>query len=84
MTKKIETKFKVALNKLERAVKRLEDGEIDLEKSVDVFVEGMENAAFCQNILNESERKVEIVIANFAKAKEALQEFDKTELYDEE
>jgi exodeoxyribonuclease VII small subunit len=82
--KKKEAKFNTALNKLEKSVKRLEEAEIDLEKFVDIFVEGMENAAFCQEKLNEAQKKVDIVLKELGRAKEELREFDESELLSEE
>lgn len=84
MAKKKEMKFNAALNKLEKAVKRLEEEEIDLEKFVDIFVEGMQNAAFCQEKLNEAQRKVDIVLKDLGRSKEELEEFDESGLLGEE
>lgn len=83
--KKKEVAFKVAFSRLEKAVRTLEEGELDLEKSVDIFCEGMRSAAICQRKLNEAEKKVEIVVREFGNVKkEELQLFDETDLLSEE
>lgn len=84
MAKKKEMKFNTALKKLEDSVRKLEEEEIDLEKFVDIFVEGMQNAAFCEKKLNEAQKKVDIVLKDLGKAKEELEEFDESGLIGEE
>ncbi len=78
MNAKKEVKFKAALSRLEKAVRSLEEDEIDLEKSVDIFVDGMKNAAICHEKLNEAQKKIQIVMKDFGKSKETLKDFDDT------
>ena len=65
MAKKKEMRFGDALKKLEQSVERLEEDNIELEKFIDVFTEGMECAAVCQKKLNDAQQKIEVVLKDF-------------------
>jgi exodeoxyribonuclease VII small subunit len=54
-------KFEDALNKLEKVVSKLEEGDIPLEESLRLFEEGIRLSRFCNQRLDEAERKVEIL-----------------------
>ena len=56
-----ELKFEQALNKLENMVKEMEDGSVSLDKSLELFEEGVKLAKFCSVKLREVEKKVEIL-----------------------
>ncbi len=55
-------KFEDALNKLERIVSKLEEGDIPLEESLKLFEEGIRLSRFCNQKLDEAEKKVEILL----------------------
>jgi exodeoxyribonuclease VII small subunit len=55
-------KFEDALNKLEKIVARLEEGNISLEESLKLFEEGIRLSRFCDQKLEEAERRVEILL----------------------
>lgn len=55
-------KFEEALKKLEKIVSRLEEGEIPLEESLKLFEEGIRLSRFCNQKLDEAEKKVEILM----------------------
>jgi len=55
-------KFDDALNKLEKIVSRLEEGNISLEESLKLFEEGIRLSRFCNQKLDEAEKRVEILI----------------------
>jgi exodeoxyribonuclease VII small subunit len=57
-----EQKFEDALQKLETLVKKLEDGNLNLEESLKAFEEGMRLSRFCSKKLDEAEKKVEILL----------------------
>ena len=57
-------KFEDALNKLEKVVSKLEDGDIPLEESLKLFEEGIRLSRFCNQKLEEAEKKVEILLKN--------------------
>jgi len=55
-------RFEDALNKLEKIVSKLEEGDIPLEESLKLFEEGIRLSRFCNLKLDEAERKVEILL----------------------
>jgi exodeoxyribonuclease VII small subunit len=55
-------RFEDALNKLEKIVSKLEEGDIPLEESLKLFVEGIRLSRFCNQKLDEAEKKVEILL----------------------
>ena len=57
-----EQKFEDAVKKLESIVTRLEDGDIPLEESLELFEEGVKLSGFCAKKLDEAEKKVEILM----------------------
>jgi len=57
-----EQKFEDALQKLEAIVKKLEEGNLNLEDSLKAFEEGMRLSRFCSKKLDEAEKKVEILM----------------------
>lgn len=62
--RKEDIKFEEAIKRLEEIVEEMEGKDLQLEKSIKLFQEGMELAAFCNNKLDEAERKVNIVVKN--------------------
>ncbi|MFP4660866.1 MAG: exodeoxyribonuclease VII small subunit [Halanaerobiales bacterium] len=57
-----ELNFEEALQKLEDIVRELEDGGLSLERSLEVFTEGVNLIKFCNGELDEAEKKIEIVL----------------------
>ena len=55
-------KFEDSLNKLEKIVSRLEEGDIPLEESLKLFEEGIRLSRFCNQKLDEAEKRVEILL----------------------
>lgn len=55
-------RFEDALKKLEKIVSKLEEGEIPLEESLKLFEEGIRLSRFCNQKLDEVEKKVEILL----------------------
>jgi len=53
--------FESAISELETIVKRLEDGDLALEKSLELFERGVQLSRFCHSKLEEAERRVEIL-----------------------
>ena len=54
-------KFEASLEKLEKIVSRLEEGDLSLEASLTAFEEGMKLAKSCEERLNEAQQKIEIL-----------------------
>ena len=55
-------KFEDALQKLEKIVSKLEEGDIPLEESLKLFEEGIRLTRFCNQKLDEAEKRVEILL----------------------
>ena len=53
--------FESAIAELERLVKTLEDGDLPLETSLELFERGVQLSRFCHAKLEEAERRVEIL-----------------------
>ena len=53
--------FESALKTLEDIVGKLEIGDMTLERSLELFEEGIKISRFCSSKLEEAERKVEIL-----------------------
>ncbi len=55
-------KFEEALKRLEELVKRMEAGDLTLDESLKAFEEGIRLIRFCTRKLDETERRVEILL----------------------
>jgi len=56
-------KFEASLTRLEELVRTLEQGDLSLEESLRVFEEGVRLSKNCAKMLNDAEKKVEILIS---------------------
>jgi exodeoxyribonuclease VII small subunit len=56
--------FESALKQLEQIVKELETGDIPLEKALQRFEEGIRLSRFCSQKLEETEKKVTLLMKN--------------------
>jgi exodeoxyribonuclease VII small subunit len=54
--------FETSLEELERIVRELERGELTLEKSLELFEQGVKLSRECQERLNQAERRIEILM----------------------
>ena len=54
--------FEEGLDQLEKIVKQLEDGDLPLEKSLELFEKGVRLSEACRKQLQEAEGKVEILL----------------------
>ncbi|MBN4079707.1 exodeoxyribonuclease VII small subunit [bacterium AH-315-C08] len=54
-----EIKFEKAIQRLEKIVDDLEKGELDIDKSLEIFEEGIKMSRVCSKKLNEAEAKIE-------------------------
>ena len=54
--------FETSLEELERIVRELERGDLPLEKSLELFEQGVKLSRACQERLSEAERRIEILI----------------------
>ena len=56
--------FEDAMKRLEQIVSQLEDNQIPLEKSIDLFQEGIELSQFCHHMRGSLEEKVAKILVN--------------------
>jgi exodeoxyribonuclease VII small subunit len=86
-SKNPEKNFETSLSTLERIVAQLESGDLPLERSLELFEEGIGLVRDCQSQLQDAERKVELLLRErgeikvvpFENGRENLQtELDKT------
>lgn len=54
--------FEKALEQLENIVETLESNELSLEKALEKFEEGMKLSRFCAKKLDETERKISLIM----------------------
>lgn len=57
-------RFEEALGRLEKVVSKLEQGDISLEESLKLFEEGIRLSRYCNQKLDEAEKRVEILLKN--------------------
>jgi exodeoxyribonuclease VII small subunit len=60
-TQKKQT-FESSLHELEKIVRGLEEGDLSLEKSLELFEEGVKLSRECQERLNQAERRIEVLL----------------------
>ncbi len=77
-----EVKFETAMRRLESIVNELEKGELDIDKSLQIFEEGIKMSRVCSKKLNEAEKKIEMLTKN--KKGELIAELFPVEDNDEE
>jgi exodeoxyribonuclease VII small subunit len=53
--------FEAALTELDGIVKKLEEGDVPLEQSLQLFERGVQLSRFCHARLEEAERRIEIL-----------------------
>ena len=63
--------FETALDQLEKIVKELENGDLPLEKSLELFEKGMELSESCRKQLSAAESRVEILLKKEGKIEPA-------------
>jgi exodeoxyribonuclease VII small subunit len=54
--------FESSLEQLELIVRELEQGELPLERSLDLFEQGVKLSRECQDRLSQAERRIEILM----------------------
>lgn len=61
-TKEQPKSFEASLEALERIVQELEQGDLPLEKSLELFEQGIGLSRQCQDRLNQAERRIEVLL----------------------
>jgi exodeoxyribonuclease VII small subunit len=77
--------FEASLEALEHIVQQLEDGDLPLEKSLQLFEQGIRLSRECQERLGQAERRIEILLRD-NQGRPVVREFDEadaTEVEDE-
>ena len=59
-----QIKFEKAMQRLEQIVEDLEKGDLDIDKSLEIFEEGVKMSRVCSKKLIEAEAKIEKLIQN--------------------
>jgi exodeoxyribonuclease VII small subunit len=54
--------FEASLEELEQIVRELEQGDLALERSLELFEQGVKLSRECQDRLNQAERRIEILM----------------------
>lgn len=54
--------FEASLEALEQIVRELEDGDLPLEKSLELFEQGIRLSRECQERLSQAERRIEVLL----------------------
>lgn len=62
MAKKDELNFEDAMKQLEEIANELEKNELDLDKSVEKFEEGMKLSKQCSEMLENAEKRITILV----------------------
>jgi exodeoxyribonuclease VII small subunit len=75
--------FEKAFQQLEKIVQRLEGEELPLDESLQLFEEGIRLSRFCNQKLEEVEKKIELILAD-AKGQPRLQPFEEAPFEPEE
>lgn len=61
-----EIKFDVAMKRLEVIVAKLDDPELPLEESIQLFEEGLKLSQACQQQLNSYEKKINQIVNDYS------------------
>ena len=67
--------FEKAFQQLEKIVQRLESEELPLDDSLQLFEEGIRLSRFCNQKLEEVEKKIELILAD-AKGQPRIEPFE--------
>jgi len=68
-------KFEEALERLEQIVCQLEEGSLGLDESLKIFDEGIKLTQLCTKKLEESEKKIQILMKN-ERGERSIQPFE--------
>ena len=61
-TRKTYKDYEAAMSRLQEITSSLESGEAKLEESIDLYTEGLEIAHFCDQKLEEAEKKIKVIM----------------------
>ena len=75
MTRPRSNDFEKAFQQLEKIVQRLEGEELPLDESLQLFEEGIRLSRFCNQKLEEVEKKIELILSD-AKGQPRVEPFE--------
>lgn len=75
--------FEASLEALERIVQELEQGDLPLEKSLELFEQGIGLSRQCQDRLNQAERRIEVLLRD-NQGRTMVSPFEGTKAFGEE
>ena len=78
-----EKKFEDALKRLEEIVEKLEEGDLNLDESLELFEEGIKLSKLCSKKLNEAEKRIEMLTKD-EEGRLKAQPFETEEIEDED
>ena len=73
--------FEKAFQQLEKIVQQLESENLSLDESLQLFEEGIRLSRFCNQKLEEVEKKIELILAD-AKGQPKIEPFEEEDLDD--
>jgi exodeoxyribonuclease VII small subunit len=79
MKEEKQKSFESSLEELEKIVRGLEEGDLPLEKSLELFEKGIKLSRECQERLNLAERRIEVLMKD-DEGNPALQAIDSDDL----
>jgi exodeoxyribonuclease VII small subunit len=79
MKEEKQKSFESSLEELEKIVRGLEEGDLPLEKSLELFEKGIKLSRECQERLNLAERRIEVLMKD-EEGNPALQAIDSDDL----
>ncbi len=56
--------FEQSITELEKIVERLENGDVTLDESLELFEQGIKLSKSCQKMLDSAEKRVSVLMAN--------------------
>ena len=62
MKEETSRSFETSLEALEQIVRQLESGDLPLEKSLELFEQGIKLSRECQDRLSQAERRIEVLM----------------------
>jgi exodeoxyribonuclease VII small subunit len=74
--------FEKSFQQLEKIVQRLEGEELPLDDALQLFEEGIRLSRFCNQKLEEVEKKIELILAD-SKGQPRIEEFEGEEVDDD-
>lgn len=79
----MEKTFEASLSELEKIVHQLEEGDLSLEESLQLFEQGVKLSRECQQRLTQAERRIEVLLRD-SDGKPALESLEPESLREDD